>query len=98
MQNYTVYSIVLSYIICYSNLHTNLVFLLHLQMYLQHFNVSTLCLCLASSALSVAVGIVLRIVWLCSSNLPKGQITHCILVWNVRTLIVLNNLSVYLKD
>lgn len=67
-------------------------------MCLQHFNMSTLCLCLASSALSVAVGIVLRIVWLCSSNLPKGQITHCILVWNVRTLIVFNNLSVYLED
>lgn len=54
--------------------------------------------CLASSALSLAVGTVLRIVWLCSSSLPKGQITHCILVWNVRTLIVFNNLSVYLKD
>lgn len=84
--------------ICNRNLHTNLAFLLNFKMYLQHFNVSTLCLCLASSALSVAVGIVLRIVWLCSSNLPKGQITHCILVLHVRILIVFNNLSDYLKD
>lgn len=66
--------------------------------YLQHFNMSALCLCPAPSALSVAVGVVLRIVWLCSSNLPKGEITHCILVWNIRTFIVLTNFPVYLRD
>lgn len=28
----------------------------------------------------------------------KGQITHCILVWNIRTFILLSDFPVYLRD